>query len=282
MMYENRKAVGFLCFDLEKGVHTVLFAYTCPEKRRTGVFSELLQYAAEHASYPLRISVSEEMEGYEFVRSRVQRIGFRLDSVSIFYRCLSSDFGKWETYMEEKGDKLTGMLIRQGFSCDSFQETTEEILSEIYHSEENGFDNYLSVKPFFDYPTRGMDSHLSMAATKDGHLAAYCLVSHQDNDLICFEHMACAKKYRGQGIILLPFAQAMDRIREYGCSGIYYMISESNFSSNAFRRKVIDRVTSSQVRCEAYLHDSNDSCAMKNKSNRRGGKVLSAAVRRAF
>jgi hypothetical protein len=156
------------------------------------------------------------------------------------------DFLNWERYMDKVGNKFCEILIRQGFECVSFSEASESQLDELYHSDENEYRNTLSTKIFFDNKSKCLDKNMSFLATKDGKLAAYNLVSHPDAKSAVFEHISTSEEYIGTGCIFLPFAKSMEEFKKSGCRRAAYVMYEDNTHANAFRKKLLERLTVSQ------------------------------------
>ena len=148
--------------------------------------------------------------------------------------------------MDKVGNKFCEILIRQGFECFSFNEAAENFLDELYHSDENEYKNTFSTKVFFDNANKCLDKNLSFLATKNGKLAAYSLVSRPDEKSAVFEHISTSEEHRGTGCIFLPFANSMEEFRKAGCNRAAYVMYEDNTHANAFRKKLLERVTVSQ------------------------------------
>lgn len=254
ILYEDISPLGLLCSSKENNCFRILYAYTREKYRKKGVLTMLLKYMTERLQESLMISIPQDHKSYPFLQPLLLQTGFQLQSSCIVYSCEPKDYGKWAVYMEEKGNKLNAMIRRNGFECMSFQNAPENILNEIYYSGESDFDNPLPVQPFFDYPSRCMDKRMSFAAVKKGHLAAYSLVSRPGKHSAVFEQTAVSEKYRGSGVILLPFSESMNSVEDFQCTKASYAIYEDNLHSNAFRKKIVDRVTSSKRRSENYIY----------------------------
>lgn len=254
ILYEDIYPIGLMCCSLENDCFRITYAFTYKQYRNKGVFTMLMSYMKDNSPLPIKVSIPQDHKYYNYINPVLYKMGFQLQSSCIVYGCEPKDYGKWALYMNEKGNKLNDMLKRKGFECISFHEASQKILDEIYHSSESDFDNPLPVQPFFDYQSRCMDRCMSFVAVKDGHLAAYSLVSRPGKNSAVFEQTAVSEKYRGTGIILLPFSESMNSVATFHCTKASYAIYENNIHSNAFRKKIVDRVTSSKRRSENYIY----------------------------
>lgn len=247
ILFEDNLPAGYLCIVNEENIARVLYVYTSPARRNSGVCKTLLQHACKNADRKVRVAVSEEMEGFHFIKKACLSLGFFEESKCIIHSSgKGKDFSNWVNYMDKVGNKFCEILIRQGFECFSFNEAAKNFIDELYHSDENEYKNAFSTKVFFDNANKFLDKNLSFLATKNGKLAAYSLVSRPDERSAVFEHISAAEEYRGTGCIFLPFARSMEAFRKAGCNRAAYVMYEDNTHANAFRKKLLERVTVSQ------------------------------------
>lgn len=254
-MYEDKYAVGYICVAIEDNSSRIFYAYTKKENRNKGVLKRLLRHVAENARFSVRLNISEKQKYYRYVSSACRSAGFSLQSSCIVFSGYSRDFFRWDDYMLNTGNRYIHMFEKWGFICTSFREADESIIDEIYYSDENEYENSLSVKPFFDCKSRCMDMDMSFAAIKDGHVAAYTLVSRPYKDGVVFEQISTSRRYMQTGIVLFPFVRAMDKFKEFGCKAVSYAMYEDNVQSNSFREKIINMLTSSRVRTYNYVYN---------------------------
>lgn len=249
---EKKQPAGLLCLCREKELYRISYAFTAEEKRRSGVFTRLLQYVLDTAPGLIEIRLSEQAGYYSWIKPVLSAKGFWLHSACIVYSCSTEDYSYWEAYMQEKGERLCEALLKQGYGCISFEEAPEALLKEIYDAEESDFGNSLSARVFFDQEERCMDKSMSYAVTLDGHLAAYTLVSCPDAHSAVFEQISASGKTRGSGAVFLAFAKSMERIGQPGIKRVSYAMYEQNNHANAFRRKIPQQLMSSEKRSENY------------------------------
>lgn len=253
IMLENNSPCGYLCAVSEESETRILFAYTNEGNRNQGVFSELIAYAVKTLSRPIKLNISSEHRFYKTILHICTEAGFGFQSSCSIFRGNSEDFIRWEEYMSETGGKLCAMLERQGYSCVSFSEASDDLLDEIYHSHENSFKNQLNAKAFFDNPQKKMNMNMSFAAVQNHSLAAYTLVTSPDKASAVFEHISASENHIGSGCILLPFSYSMESFKHFKCRRAAYAMYNDNERANAFRKKLLQKVTSSSSRSENYI-----------------------------
>lgn len=246
ILLENNLAAGYLCIVNEENIARVLYIFTAPNYRNNGVCKTLLKHACENADRKIKVCISENTADFPFIKKACLSLGFFEESNCIVHSSGDwEDFKNWENYMDKVGNKFCEILIRQGFECISFSEASKSQLDELYHSDESEYKNSLSTKVFFDNANKFLDKDLSFLATKDGKLAAYSLVSRPDSKSAVFEHISTSEEYKGTGCIFLPFAKSMEEFKNSGCKRAAYVMYDDNTHANAFRKKLLERVTAS-------------------------------------
>lgn len=254
LYFEDGRALGYLCTENINETCRILYAYTLPEQRNRGIFTELLKTVKMEASQPVRLNISETKDCFETVRHVLEKLQFQEESSCIIFSGKSEDFKNWERYMEKKGRRLCDVLYEQGFSCTSFADADPALLKQLYDSGTNGFQNKLDVRPFLDNTNKCLDSEMSFMAVKNQVIAAYTLTRRPDQRSAVFEHISVHEDYLGSGCILLPFAATMEMFKKFGCRRAVYAMYENNRHANAFRKKLLGRVTSSQKRSYNFIY----------------------------
>lgn len=254
ILYEEGKSAGFLCYGCESGFARVISVYTREEVRRKGVCTELLQYAVQSEKLPMQLAVMMDRKDISMLLPIISNAGFHKLTTNVVYGCQVKDVHRWDEYMETSGGKMVRLLERQGFETVNFADASAVLKKQLLESGENHFQNKLDVACFFQQPTRGLKEELSYIVYKKDKLAAYCLVSQQQKKIVCFEQFSVAKEFQGTGILLLCFAKAMEQLKRVECERVWYEINEDNTSSNAFRDKVLEQITSDRRTCEIYRY----------------------------
>lgn len=253
ILLESDLPAGYLLTDREPGQCTVLYGYTVPDRRNRGIFSELLAAVISGSDCSVRLSITENKECFPAVKHVCEKAGLRHASSCIIFGGRSEDFENWEVYMARTGSKFCDILLRQGYRCISLAEADDSVTEALYDSGSSDFHNRLDVRPYLDHGAMRLDRSMSFLAVKDHTIAAYTLVRRPDPASAVFEHISAHEKYIGSGCILLPFARSMEKFRELECRRAVYAMYEDNSHANAFRKKLLGKVTSSQKRSHNFI-----------------------------
>ena len=155
--------------------------------------------------------------------------------------------------MSEKGDRLAAYLGRRGYQVVSFAEAPQEIIDQLRNSPRSEYKNMLDPAVFLDIPANCLSWDMSYAAVKDGRLAGYVLVTQNSPTKAVFEHISESSAEQGTGLILLPYAAAMEKAFAHsGIETISYAMYESNARANAFREETLSMLKPSVTVSENY------------------------------
>lgn len=249
---------GYISAVAEGSDLRVLYAYTLPEERGKGVFSELLKALTrhdileKHGTQAMRVSISVRHPFHDTVTAACLNAGFtKTESVTVF-TCRRGRDEHWRIFMEEKGDRMCTLLRRWGYETVSFEEAGDEILSQLRDPEGHGYGNTFDVAPFLDDPARKTAYDMSFAAVLERKLAAYTLVTRDSGEGVVFQIISDAVWARGSGVILLPFAESMKSFYEGGCKTALYAMYGSNREANAFRESVLGGFYTESSETENY------------------------------
>ncbi len=259
ILFEDNLPAGYLCIVNEENIARILYVYTVPTYRNSGVCKTLLKHACENSDRKIKVCISENTAAFQFIKKACLNLGFFEESSCIVHSSGDwEDFKNWENYMDKVGNKFCEILIRQGFKCVSFSEASKNQLEKLYHSDENEYKNPLSTKVFFDNANKCLDKNLSFLATKNSKLAAYSLVSRPDPQSAVFEHISTSEEFIGTGCIFLPFAKSMEEFKKSGCKRAAYVMYDDNAHANAFRKKLLERVTVSHHRSYNFVLEKSE------------------------
>ena len=267
ILMRGEKRGGFICLLSDGDCMRIRYVCVAPEMRRSGVCRALISYVVR-AEGRVRISITESMEYADALEHLCKSLLFYKDADVYIYQSSRNleDFSKWQDYMETKGHFLCDFLIRQGFFTVSFKDAQSWQTDYIRHSCENSFQNSLPVNLFLDEKDRLMDPDLSFLAIKrdvsiiykgkerQGVPAAYSLVSRQDETSVVFEQLSAGETYLQTGCIFLPFARSMEAFWESGYRRAAYAIVEGNNRANAFRRKLLTKITGDVCKASNYIY----------------------------
>ncbi len=261
ILLDNNLPAGYICAEKNENLCTVLYGYIVPDKRNSGIFSQLLRFVTEKVDCDVKLSIAENRDSFPIAKHTAEKLGFKLDSSCILFSGKIEDLSNWEKYMAETGDKFCGILLRQDYRCVSFADADIGLLKSLYNSGISDFQNHLDIRPYLEQKSKCTDMEMSFIAVKNDTVAAYTLVRRPDKKSAVFEHISVHEKYIGSGCILLPFAKSIKMFKTYNCRRAVYAMYEENSHANAFRKKLLERVTSSQKRSYNYIfHTKEVSC----------------------
>ena len=93
-----------------------------------------MRFAADKAKATIRVNIVRHHEYHDVVAGVCRKLGFRqAESVNI-YTCHKDMYPVWETFMNEKGSRLSAYLKRRGYQVSSFAEAPESIISQLHNS----------------------------------------------------------------------------------------------------------------------------------------------------
>lgn len=250
----DNKAVGYIITENSSDKISVSYAFTVPQKRNCGVFSLLLKYVSDISHKTVDFRITENSDYYEIIKNSAEKIGFVSEFSCIVYSCKSEDFRNWEEYMQMTGNKFCDILIRQGFVTLSFSDLNEIQTEKLLSSCSNEFENQLDIRPYLENPNKCLDKNMSFITLKNNEIAAYTLVSCPDEISVVFEQISSAKRYISSGVIILPFSKAMESFKKHACKRASYAMYENNIHANAFRYKLLEKLTSEQKRSINFIY----------------------------
>lgn len=258
ILLENNFPAGYICAEKNENLCTVLYGYTVPDKRNSGILSQLLQFVTEKVDCDVKLSIAENKDSFSIAKHTAEKLEFTLDSSCVLFSGKAEDLSNWEKYMAETGNKFCGILLRQDYRCVSFADADIRLLDSLYNSGISDFQNHLDIRPYLEQKSKCTDMEMSFIAVKNDTVVAYTLVRRPDKKSAVFEHISVHEKYIGSGCILLPFAKSMERFKTYNCRRAVYAMYEENSHANAFRKKLLERVTSSQKRSYNYIFHTKE------------------------
>ena len=187
----------------------------------------------------IRVNISATHDYHKAVTSVCKKQGFvQTESVTVF-TCRRDKDEHWRTFMEEKGEKMCGLLERWGYKALSFEEASDDVMAQLYEPEKYGYGDTFDVAAFLNDPAKSAAMDMSFAAVLDGRLAAYTLVTRDSSEAVVFQIISDAQWARGSGVILLPFVQSMKKFYEGDYKTAFYAMYASNKEANAFRESAL-------------------------------------------
>ena len=250
---KDGKYAGYLCAAAESGVIRILYAFTVPDFRRQGVFTDLMRFTADHAKAPIRVNIAQNSEYHDAVSEVCRRLGFKQEESARVYTCRKDMYYVWQQFMNEKGNRLSSYLQRRGYQVASFAEAPEGMIEQLRNSPRSEYKNMLDPAAFLDNPANMLSWEMSCLAMKDDRLAAYVLVTQNSPTKAVFEHISESNAEQGTGLILLPYAASMKNVFEGSeVQTVSYAMYESNAHANAFREETLNMLDPSITVSENY------------------------------
>lgn len=254
--YDADKPVGFLCAEDLHRLRRISYVFTKPEFRRRGVMKALIQHAADTFPHATQVVMVEDTENAEIVFSTLRELGFEGFTDRVVYSCSGENlWNKWDSFMQRRVQRLVATLERQGYRAVSFADADENVLRQIYHSDESDYHNELNYKSFFDNAEKGLSMKDSTAVIRDGRLAAYTTVLRPERSSAVFSNISSAQSAIGSGVILMSLAASVNILRASGeCNRVSYCIYVDNTKSNQFREKILNEVTTDAKKIMSYFY----------------------------
>ena len=250
----NGAYAGFLCVSDEIGAARITQAFTLPEYRKQGVFTELVKHVTETQKKNVRAGISKDHLCYSFILKTLLKLGFLPGEKVTVFSCSRKDEDRWRRFMDQKGNRLCETLNRQGYRAVSFGELDEDLLTQLKFSDRSEYANIFHPSLYLENPANKLSWELSFAAVKDGKLSAYCLVTMGDEKSAMFDQISVSAGELGMGVILLPYVFSMERFFEMGLENAYYAMYGSNEHANAFRNKILTIFTTTETTMENYYY----------------------------
>jgi len=242
---KDGKLVGFLGAVKEAQKLRVLHAFTLPEARGCGVFTELLHSltklvgTGKYTFCTVRVHISSRHAFHDPIVHVCKKLGFiQTESVHVF-TCRRDRDEHWRTFMEHRGLKMCALLSRWGYETVSFAKAGPDVIAQLRSPEKTGYGSTFDIAAYLDNPGKKAAWDMSFAALKENRLAAYTLVTHDAEKSVVFQLISDAVWARGSGVILLPFVQSMNQFYQSNCQTAAYAMYGSNQQANDFRRKAL-------------------------------------------
>ena len=248
----NGAYAGFLCVSDEIAAVRITHAFTLPEYRKQGVFTELVKHVTETHKKNVRAGISNDHPCYTFILKTLLKLGFLPGERVTVFSCSRKDEDRWRSFMDQKGKRLCETLKRQGYRAVSFGELNEDLLTQLKFSDRSEYANIFHPAIYLENPANKLSRELSFAAVKDGKLSAYCLVTMGDERSAMFDQISVSAGELGMGVILLPYVFSMERFFEIGLENAFYAMYGSNEHANAFRNKILAIFPTTETAIENY------------------------------
>lgn len=249
------KYAGYLCGSDDLTNVRITHAFTIPEFRGQGVFTALVRYVLNTQNKPVRCVIISNHSCRSEVRHVLHELGFQSTEKATVFYCSCKDAEYWRRYMDEKGNRLCRTLIMQGYRAVSFRDMDKGLKEQLAFSDRTEYGNIFHPALHLEDPSKQLDRELSYAAVRDGKLSAYCLVTRADPKSAVFDQISVSAAEQGGGVILLPYAFAVNQVIENNIDNVCYTMYISNKHAAAFRKKIFQIFPTTEKTVENYYYD---------------------------
>lgn len=258
MLCYGRAAYGFICVTYLRDYLCITHIAVLPQYRGGGFAQELLRFALSLGSKVI-MAVSEGLASYQAIRHILLKIGFKNLTYSWIYHSTSreDDFLSWFSFMAEKGWRMCNVLKRSGLKAVAFRDLTSEQIKYINNSPYNDYRNVLTPSAILNKQC-GVELDVSCAACAGEKIVSYVLAHKYGEKSITFDNISVDMGYVGMGTILLPFAYSMEAVRRKGYVSVSYKMYSDNKRANAFRKKLLGKLTGSRTRCAEFVFEKGE------------------------
>lgn len=256
--YLDGTAAGYLLTSKEHGSEFMQYAFTLPELRGRGVMQALVREAAETSDRQFGTAFSD---GHEFAPALIhimEKLGFEKGGSRFMFRCDGDDlWERWDAYMQKSGSRLCDTLRRQGYSTITLAEATEELLEQYRQTPTSEYANPLNHQHLI-LPGAEVTKEVSVMCVRNGILSAYVFAYMPDRYSAIFKTLSSSTALHGSGVILLPIAESLARVRERGCTQFVFSMDGVGDHANSFRNKVLSNVISKTSERISYTYPKKE------------------------
>lgn len=256
MAYLDGMPVGYLVITDEYDSNFISRLFVLPEFRGRGTAQALVKKAVSDLSGKIIMSVSDTYEFAPTLMHIFEKFGFETGRPRNFYRCYGDDvWDRWDAYMNRSGSRFCDTLRRQGFSTVTLEEAPEELLDQFRHSYESEYHNVLNHQHLI-MPGAEITKDVSMLCVREGKLSAYVFAYMPDKYSAIFKTLSSSEVLHGTGVILLPLADSLAKVREKGCEQFLFSMDGIGDRANSFRNKVLGNVITQKTQRFTYTLSS--------------------------
>lgn len=178
--------------------------------------------------------------------SLVEELGFEMTGKETVFRSLKQDYGRWQKYMEQHGNKILRYLEKEGFRFLSFAEAPDKVLQKVRESRKRGFDPILEPNRILNGEKGRFCDKISYLSLKGEEVAAYCLVTQPSKLYYVFEIISAAAPYQNTGVIFQPFALSVKEVGNYPYQAVGFAMDQKNDRAIALSRRMMKSLVSVQ------------------------------------
>ncbi len=245
---------GYLLISDEHGGDFISYVFTVPDKRGMGVMQTLIRYAADTAEKMIGTAFSDAREFAPALMHVMEKLGFEQGGSRYMFRCDGDDlWERWDAYMNKTGKRLCDTLRRQGYSTVLLSEASEELLEQYRQTPTSEYKNPLNHQHLI-MPGAEVTKDVSVLCVRNGVLSAYVFAYMPERRSAIFKTLSSSAALHGSGVILLPIAESLARVRERGCKQFVFSMDGIGDHANSFRDKVLSVLISKTSKRISYVY----------------------------
>lgn len=204
---------------------------------------------------PPRSSITWRIADNDINRDLAPANDFKCIYTVNLFRTVGSGDGRLIKVLNENA-KLYNYMLKFGYEVKSFDELTENEISQIKNNPDNEFDSELHAGAFIEDSIGGFSKAFSFAAVRDGKVVAYNIVRCPDSKHFIFEIINVATSYRSKGVFILPFYAFLKTANEAGLESGSFAIYEVNTPALSIVTKRFSQLITSHGLQHNYVYYS--------------------------
>lgn len=232
--FMGNEPIGYLiCKYMPIGGIMLQYIFVMEPYRRQGIAGRLFVAIEDlgrgEKQNRLTISLQEKTVGLEYLHNYLIKNNYSIAKKTYIFRYELAEFENWYAYMETDGKKLIERLEKKGYRTVSLADIDEKTAQDIGVSEK--FVKQMSFVSF-DYENKPV---------------AHCMGVSPDKISIICDQLFVAADFRKTGVMLLPFAMSMRRLKESGeYKRVVWAIDEENVLAVAFMKRLLGEAMRNQ------------------------------------
>ncbi|MBR5090180.1 MAG: GNAT family N-acetyltransferase [Ruminiclostridium sp.] len=256
--YLEGTAAGYLLTSAEHGSEFIMYVFTLPELRGKGVMQSLIREAVGISDGYIGTAFTDIHEFAPVLMHVMKKCGFEQRGSKFMFRCDGDDlWDRWDAYMEKSGNRLCNTLRRQGYSTVLLSDASEELLKQYRNTPNSEYANPLNHQHLI-LPGAEITKDVSVMCVRNGILSAYVFAYMPDRYSAVFKTLSSSAALHGTGVILLPIAEALRKVRERGCEQFVFSMDGIGDRANSFRNKVLSVLISKTSQRISYIYKKKD------------------------
>lgn len=238
---EGNMGIGFLIYE-QKGTFAEILCLECI-RQKTGTEERLLQefldLGKRESMETILFRLSRDSSWYPRLKELVEKNGFTVKEKLYLFRSYMEDYSRWKEYRRKHGERILRFLAEEGFQAMPFCEAPDGLLEEVIRDPDGRFDKMLDPARVIQGRKGPFHREISYLSVKEGHPAAYCLVTSPGREQCVFEIISAAEEYQNTGVVFQSFCLAMDALENRPYKRIAFAIAEENKKAVVLSKRIM-------------------------------------------